>query len=124
MVACFRMAGRCHALLERQGLQSVVPSTEIGRMFARCAPRLGTMDLWLDAGHDPFGDLFLYDEDICDLAVVTLREQVVAGRPFDELHGDANLLAGATRAALNKIGRAQFTADLCDVLGLALINKC
>ena len=89
-------------------------------MFARCTPRLGTMDLRLDAGHDPFGNLVLHEEDICDLAVVTLREQVVAGRPFDELHGDADLLAGAPRAALNKISRAQFAADLRNVFGLPL----
>jgi hypothetical protein len=46
------------------------------------------MDLGLNAGHDSFGDLFLDDKDIGDLAVVTLREQVVAGRRFDELHRD------------------------------------
>src|SRR5579872_5097045 len=123
MIARLRMAGWRHSLLERQGFQSMVPGAEIGRMFARCTPRLGTMDLRLDAGHDPFGDLLLHDEDVRDLAVVTLREQMVAGRPFDELHGDANLLAGTPRAALNNIRRAQFTCDLRDVLGLALVNK-
>jgi hypothetical protein len=50
-------------------------------MFARCAPRLGTMDLWLDAGRDPFGNLLLHDKDICDLAVVTFPEQVVSVAP-------------------------------------------
>jgi hypothetical protein len=92
-------------------------------MFARCAARLGAMDLWLASGHDPFGDFFLHDEDICDLAIVTLREQVMSGRSFDELHSDANVLAGPSRAAFDKIGRAQFAADLCDVLGLALVSK-
>src|SRR5947209_138382 len=123
MVARLRVARRRHALLERQGLQRMIPGAEIGRRLARRTPRFGAMNLRLDAGHDPFGNLFLYYEDVCYLAVVTLGEQVVASRPFDELHGDANPLAGAPRAALDKIGRAQFAADLGGVLRLALVGE-
>jgi hypothetical protein len=93
-------------------------------MLARLTPRFGTMDLGLNAGHDPFGDLFLDDKDIGDLAVVTLREQVVAGRRFDEQHRDADLLAGAPCAALDQIGCAQLSTNLRDVLGPALVGKC
>jgi len=92
-------------------------------MFARRAPSLGPVDLRLDAGDDPLGDLFLDHEHVGHVAVVTLGEQVMAAGRLDELDGDADPIAGPPGAAFDEIGRAQFAADLGAGLELAPVGE-
>ena len=66
--------------------------------------------------HDVLGDLILNGEDIFELAIITLRPEVVAVSHVDELRRDAKPVAGFPHAALQHRVDLESASDLADVL--------
>ena len=62
--------------------------------------------------NDRPGNLVLNNEDILQLAVVTLSPTVSAGNGIDELSADADAITSATNAAFEDVAHAEFAADL------------
>jgi hypothetical protein len=89
----------------------------VRRSFGSCAQ-----------GHpEPLGDgtgnLILDVKDVLHLTVVALGPQLEAIPGVNELHGDANPVAGSTNAALEHVRYPQHHSDLADLGRLALERK-
>ena len=66
---------------------------------------------------DRLRDFILNGEDILNFPVIALRPQMVAVLDSDELHGDAQTIAGLANAPLDDVMHAKLLADLTDVVG-------
>ena len=62
----------------------------------------------LEGFGDALGNFVLNGEDVFHLAVVTLGPDGAGGGGFDETSGDAQTVAGATKAAFENVGGVEF----------------
>ena len=70
----------------------------------------------LQVADDGGGNLVLNLEDIRHFAVKTLRPQIAAIGNADELHADADPIAGFADTAFEDVGDVERFADLADIL--------
>ena len=63
----------------------------------------------------------LHRENIFEIAIVSLRPQVRIGPSVNELHIDANLIAGFLNGPLEQGCDTKFVGDRLQVIGFALV---
>ena len=102
----------------RQVPQTTVTQVPRIQVLGGLAPRALALDLrqfGFDRAGDGQGDLVLQVEDVCQLAVVALRPNVVAVAGIDELRGDPHTVAAFAHTAFQDIANAKLSPDLADI---------
>ena len=72
---------------------------------------------------DLLGDLVLHGEDIAGVALELLRPLVKTGGDVDELHGDAQAVAGLAHAALEQTTDSELAAHFAQVVVAAKLER-
>ena len=87
------------------------------------AASLAVREVSDERGDDLAGEFVLHREHVFDLAVVTLRPQVVAGRGLDELRRYTDPVAAFAYAALEDVAHVERLAHVRHVHGLTLVGE-
>ena len=95
-----------------QPMEVKLVGLDVGRRWARHRLLLGQQQLDLQCRDDAPGDVVLDGENVADGPIVALRPDLAAGRALDQAGGDADAVAGATHAALQRIADPQPGAGL------------
>ena len=96
-------------------------------MFRSALGQCNALQIGVDLPGDRRGDaaaqLFFQAEQIGQRRVVALAPDLVAGRGFDQLHGDANLLGRPANTAFNQVVDAKFRRNFTQAFDLLLESK-
>ena len=92
-----------------------LPRSEVFWQLAQRAPLLRIRDSRQDRGYYRSGNIVLHGKDIGQIAVVTLRPDMVAGIGVDEFCRDADPLAAPTHAAFQHVANTKLASDLLHV---------
>ena len=106
----------------RQALERLEAQRQF-QLFLLQPGDLGQLQLGLDRRDDIAGYPILKLEHVMQVAVEAVSPDVRAGGRFDQLGGEANLVASLAHAAFQYIAHAQFTPDLTDVDVLPLVGE-
>ena len=73
--------------------------------------------------HDRFGDFILQRENVVEIAVITLRPDMISGCSVGQLSRDAHSISGAANTSLENIRDPEFVGDGYDFERLAFIGE-
>ena len=85
--------------------------------------RLHADELKVERVRDPTGDLVLQSEEVAEVAVETIRPQMLVGLGIDQLHVYSDPIARPLHAPFQHITYAQFVTDLLRVDRLVPISE-
>ena len=104
------------------GQHAFISRHVIGRLALRTVVRSG-LDAAGQRRDDRAGYLVLDGEDVLEFAVVAFCPDVPVGFRVDQLHCDADAIAGLSHAALENVFDAELARDLLHLHRLALVHK-
>ena len=99
------------------------PGAEATRRFAHRAVQFGVSNRRRDSNCHRLRDLVLYRKDAGEIAVIALRQDMLAALGLDHLCADANPVAGFAQAAFEHIAHTEFAPDLFHVDGPAFVGE-
>jgi len=115
--------GRCKFVVVPISALHQIVAGRIGLFVLSRTALLVTVQFRLDRSGNSGGDFVLHGKHVVDLAVVSIRPELKAGRGVGQARRDAHAMAGFADAAFEHIARAKLPAGFDGIDRPALVDE-